>query len=264
MNRLKQYLLCFVFVFVINSSSVTSNHVTSITCSTVCAPVCDGVVSEKISSVKEVLSVSDTRSKKGPTAVKLEQLHLADSIEEEKTWRDEIIEFATSLDGMGSYSWSSKPGNQLYQMIKTHKENETPIDEELLSLDCSGFVQLMYWIQTGCYDERLSSTYLINEGCTQIHEEELLPGDLGMVFADGSYYILGEDIKCYERSSVDRWLAEDETHTEEDVIQYTNHVGIYVGANEDGTKLWVHCNSKTDGIVVDTFDQFTCYYRVME
>ena len=193
--------------------------------------------------------------------------------EEQSSWRDELVAKACALDGCGTYHWNNKPDEQLYQAMMDYfeegietngAEKEDVADLPELSLDCSGFVQLMYWIQTGEYKGELSSTYLIHEGCTPITKEELQPGDLGMIYDDGSYYILGDETKCYEWSSVENWLAEDDSRTKEDVIQYANHVGIYVGTTEDGTLLWAHCNSKTNGVVVDDFGSFAYYYRVQE
>ena len=183
---------------------------------------------------------------------------------EETDWRESFIEMVKKLDGMGTYHFGSKASVSDKEAVSSYINGSMETEDLTLQLDCSGFVQLMYWVWTGECDPDLSSTYLIQAGCTRIDETELKPGDLGMLFADGSYSMTPDGQKLYEPASVEQWISEGEGRSKKDLTRHTNHVGIYLGTDSDGNKLWIHCNAKSNGISIDVMDQFTCFYRVME
>ena len=82
-------------------------------------------------------------------------------------------------------------------------------------LDCSGFVDWAYWTALGY---RIgSSTRQIYANSNEISEEELLPGDLGFLCTPSDPSV--------------------------------NHVGLYVGKNKNGKKMWLHCSS-TRGVCI--------------
>lgn len=85
-----------------------------------------------------------------------------------------------------------------------------------------------------------------------------------MIFADGTFYETLDGHKFYEYESVKQWVAEDESRCFDDVISHINHVGIYMGMDENGNMLWAHCNAKSGYITINNFERFSCYYRVLE
>lgn len=94
-------------------------------------------------------------------------------------------------------------------------------------LDCSGFVQWIIWRVT---DVKLgASTATITEGMQTISATELQPGDLGLMAVPGTA---------------------------------SNHVGIFVGYNEQGQALWCHENSSAGNVSVNNTTCFRYYYRL--
>lgn len=86
-------------------------------------------------------------------------------------------------------------------------------------LDCSGFVDWAYWTALGY---RIgSSTREQFANSNEITEDELLPGDLGFL--------------C---------LPTDPA---------VNHVGLYVGKDKLGRKMWLHCSS-SKGVTIGSCD----------
>lgn len=76
-------------------------------------------------------------------------------------------------------------------------------------LDCSGFVDWAYWT---ALNYRLGgSTRQQWANSNEITEDELLPGDLGFLCSPNDAAV--------------------------------NHVGMYIGKNKDGKKMWLHCSS---------------------
>ena len=119
--------------------------------------------------------------------------------------RKRIIETAMLLEGKIPYDWGGKPVNPGWNE-KWNRSN---------GLDCSGYVQWVYWTALGI-DSGLESTYAISSSCKRINKNDLQPGDLGLMFKGGS----------------------TEGHT--------NHVGIYLGENK-----WIHCSSGSNTVVVE-------------
>ncbi len=131
--------------------------------------------------------------------------------------RKGILETAMSLEGKIPYEWGGKPINEGWNK-RWNKFN---------GLDCSGYVQWVYWTALGI-NTGLENTYAISNSCKQIKKSELQPGDLGLMFKGGS--------------------------TE----GRTNHVGIYLGDNN-----WIHCSSSADTVVVeDDIKYFKYFVRV--
>ncbi len=84
-------------------------------------------------------------------------------------------------------------------------------------LDCSGFVDWAYWTALGY---RIgSNTREMFANSNPITEEVLLPGYLGFL-----------------------WSPSDPA---------INHVGLYIGTNKQGKKMWLHCSS-TSGVCVSS------------
>ena len=96
-------------------------------------------------------------------------------------------------------------------------------------LDCSGFVQWAILRATG-YDIG-HGTAVQYSGSRAITEEELQVGDLGFKKPGGVQNLGGG-----------------------------NHVGIFVGYDKDGNKLWLHCTSGTQNGVNITKHSGLVYY----
>ena len=91
-------------------------------------------------------------------------------------------------------------------------------------LDCSGFVDWAYW--TALNYRIGGSTRQQWANSNEITEDELLPGDLGFLCSPSDPAV--------------------------------NHVGMYVGTNKNGKKMWLHCSS-TKGVTIGWVD--FVYYR---
>lgn len=180
---------------------------------------------------------------------------------EETGWRSNLAEMISKFDGMGHYSFGSKPDASDVENAILYLDGTLSKEDLDLQLDCSGFVELINWIWTGSYDESVASTYLIAKSCESITAEELQPGDLGLIFADGTYYDTSDGHRYYEYSSVKQWLSEDSSRTKDDVTAHVNHVGIFMGYDEDGSMIWAHCNARTNGITVNHTSMFHCFYN---
>lgn len=177
--------------------------------------------------------------------------------------RQNIINLATSCQGKIKYDWANKPTIKGYMNDWSSGKS---------GLDCSGFIQWVYWtaLNTDTPDKSLYSTYDIthNTKLIPISYEDLKPGDIGLIINDGTYYtdVLGN--KYYDKASADNFnqiyavtnnvpYVESRTHT--------NHVGIYVGKDDDGNDLWCHEKGKPESnVVVNNYDKFTVYYRVIQ
>lgn len=177
-------------------------------------------------------------------------------------WHADFINMVRKLDGMGTYCFGSKADVSDYENMTAYLNGSLDKENIELALDCSGFIQLVYWLWTGTYDESLASTYMISRNCDVIEMDELKPGDLGMIFADGTYYETPDGEIFYEYESVKWWAADDETRNIDDVTAHVNHVGIFLGCDDEGNMIWAHCNKKTGNITINNHQGFTCYYRV--
>lgn len=95
-------------------------------------------------------------------------------------------------------------------------------------LDCSHFVDWVYWTVMGNNLGNTNTTGQI-EMCHQINASELLPGDLAFLMNKNGQ---------------------------------TTHVGIYVGMNEKGERVWVHENANDNNVAVNTVSYWSGYYRL--
>ena len=135
--------------------------------------------------------------------------------------RKHLLETALSLVGRVPYFWGGKsaPGwNSEWNTPKvvTSAGSSTTGTIRPYGLDCSGFSHWTYNTALGVDITHGVSGQYANS--TSITEAELLPGDLGCLKdSDGSW----------------------------------NHVLIFAGYDEDGTKLWCHCTSGS-GVVLNT------------
>ena len=128
--------------------------------------------------------------------------------------RERILETATSLEGKIPYDWGGKPINPGWNERWNNSNG----------LDCSGYVQWVYWTALGI-DSGLESTYAISNSCKRIKKDDLQPGDLGLMFKGGS--------------------------TEGN----TNHVGIYMGDNK-----WIHCSGSANTVVIENNIKYFKYF----
>lgn len=164
--------------------------------------------------------------------------------------RAKIVNMAIASQGRIKYEWGGKPMSGEWQQSW---------DEKTKGLDCSGFVSFVYWNVTGEHNEGLDSTYAIAHELTKINEDELQPGDIGMLNSRGTYYSVGSaEFSFYEQA-----VAYKESIGSSDKIRtHVGHTGIYVGKDTNGNKLWCHCKGGTTRtVVVDNFN-FKHYYRV--
>ena len=170
--------------------------------------------------------------------------------------RKQMVENAISLIGKIPYSWGEKPAGPGWN----EKWNNGQI-----GLDCSGFIQWDYWTTFGDYKEDLGSTLAITHTYTEISEDDLLPGDIGTIITDGSYYLDQFGNKYYSEANAENGsLAAGGDGSYKTV---TNHVGIYIGKDENGNMLWCHCKGNPENTVVVTseteFNKFTHFYRIV-
>lgn len=135
--------------------------------------------------------------------------------------RKHLLETALSLVGRVPYFWGGKsaPGwNSEWNTPKvvTSAGSSTTGTIRPYGLDCSGFSHWTYNTALGVDITHGVSGQYANS--TPITEAELQPGDLGCLKdSDGSW----------------------------------NHVLIFAGYDEDGTKMWCHCTSGS-GVVLNT------------
>ena len=200
--------------------------------------------------------------------------------------RKNFVTNALSLEGKITYQWNGKP------MSKGWNENWNNIN----GLDCSGFVAWAYWTTFDEKNDAYMSTCSITHSLEQIDHAELLPGDLGTIIDDGTYYLDANNKKFYNKADaensnkkiadsirkkkIERAVLNEKKEnpkldvkkttqkysktikvTPQKVKTYANHVGIYVGKDEDGNELWVHCNNKDKTVSVNE-GCFKYYYRL--
>ncbi len=142
--------------------------------------------------------------------------------------RTAICSDAMSFVGQIPYYWGGKASAKEYA-ANGFNATITPDykGRNKKGLDCSGFVQWIVWRVT---DVKIgASTSTITEGMQQISVTELQPGDLGLMAVPGSA---------------------------------SNHVGIFVGYNEQGQALWCHENSSAGNVSVNNATCFRYYYRI--
>lgn len=173
--------------------------------------------------------------------------------------RKNMVTAAVSLVGKISYSWGEKPDQAGWDEKWNNGQS---------GLDCSGFVQWVYWTASGDEGprENLGSTLMITHSFSEISKEELLPGDIGTMITDGSYYVDQFDTKYY--SEADAAAGSIAAGGDGSYKSITNHVGIYIGKDAAGNMLWCHCMGSPSNTVVVTseaeFGKFIHYYRITD
>lgn len=143
--------------------------------------------------------------------------------------RSQALAVGLSVVGKIGYFWGGKYSgtgwNPEWGTLKkvTAAGDHTTGTYQPYGLDCSGFVDWAY--RTAGVTDKLQAggTWHQYNATTPISASQLQPGDLGFMLSGGR----------------------------------TTHVGIYVGKDSSGRRLWVHCQGGT-GVVVGTcnFTQF--------
>lgn len=167
--------------------------------------------------------------------------------------RKNLVLTAMSLEGKITYEWGAKAKNAGWNTRWDTKGN---------GLDCSGFIEWVYWTVTGSPNEQLRSTLMITYSQEEITHNELQPGDLGTKLDGGTYYLDYQGNKYYSKGKALK-ANEKAGYTEEDITTVYNHVGIYVGKDIYGNDLWCHCaGGEIRTVTIGTFEEFTHYYRM--
>ncbi|WP_026659372.1 C40 family peptidase [Butyrivibrio sp. AC2005] len=149
--------------------------------------------------------------------------------------REAFVNYAISYVGQISYYWGGKPdvsgwdGNGFGTVVDADYKGRSK-----KGLDCSGFVSWVYWSVTGIKPPGMSTNNLTKGlHLSQISYSQIKPGDIGFISAPGAK---------------------------------SNHVGIFVGIDEDsGRGKWVHCSGvPRNTVVLDTTNMFSVYYRMFD
>lgn len=164
-----------------------------------------------------------------------------------------IVETGMSLLGKIPYQWGGKASNGGWNKRW---------DKEGNGMDCSGFVEWVYWTITGHSNEGLRSTITIASRQKQISRDELRIGDLGMKYPTGTRYADYSGKIFYSEKSAK--ASNKAAGMPEEEIEYLyNHVGIYVGKDMNGNDLWVHCKGEPiSTVTVGVYEDFTYYYAM--
>lgn len=147
--------------------------------------------------------------------------------------RSQVLAVGLSVVGKIGYFWGGKyHGTGWNPEWGTMKKVTSPGDHttgtyQPYGLDCSGFVDWAY--RTAGVTDKLQAggTWHQYNTTTPISASQLKPGDLGFMLSGGR----------------------------------TTHVGMFVGFDSSGRRLWVHCQGGT-GVVVGTCS-FTQFRRVV-
>lgn len=148
--------------------------------------------------------------------------------------RETVVQTAKSLEGKVGYFWGGKSAagwnsNWGKSTLVTAEGSSTSGTYQPYGLDCSGFVDWVY--KTAGVGNMLAAggtTYQWNQSYS-ISEGELLPGDLAFKSTPNMSGI--------------------------------NHVGIFIGRDENGKKQYIHCASGK-GVVIDNYSGFKFFRRV--
>lgn len=167
--------------------------------------------------------------------------------------RRALVEVAASLLGKIPYEWGGKPHNAGWNTV-WNKEGE--------GLDCSGFIEWVYWTYTGTRNAELSSTIDIVHNQQAIGYNELKIGDLGV---ESRSYVRYADYSGKVQSSYDAAVKANQAVGlgEEEVQKFSNHVGIYIGKDCAGRDLWIHCAGGTiSTVAITNCSDFAYFYRM--
>ena len=167
--------------------------------------------------------------------------------------RRALVEVAASLLGKIPYEWGGKPHTAGWNTV-WNNEGE--------GLDCSGYIEWVYWTYTGTRNAELSSTIDIVHNQQAIGYHELQIGDLGV---ESRSYVRYADYSGKVQSSYDAAVKANQAVGlgEEEVQKFSNHVGIYIGKDCAGRDLWIHCAGGSIGTVTITnCSDFAYFYRM--
>lgn len=157
-------------------------------------------------------------------------------------WRGRIVDLINTTVGNIGYVWGNKPicGNE----------------DAHLGLDCSGYVEYIFKGLNINYSGCLESTCTITESTDEIRYEELQIGDLGLLRPYGSYYLNDDGQTNYTGDFNGDGIIDDTAKL------IANHVGIYIGKDENGNDLWAHCSGRAGTVVINNFSSFKYFCRV--
>ncbi len=149
--------------------------------------------------------------------------------------RNEVASYALSMVGQIPYYWGGKPtsgdyeDNDFFSYVPPDTKGRTA-----KGLDCSGFVKFVYWHVLG-YPLNANNTGDFTGGqFKKVYDSELKPGDVGLL-REG-----------YSTGSGN-----------------ANHIGIFVGRDESGNAIFVHCTGAPRNIVVCGMQNFKVFYRII-
>ena len=143
--------------------------------------------------------------------------------------RKDIVLQAIDAVGKIPYYWggtANSPGYEANNFGTITTPDEKGRNKK--GLDCSHFVDWVYWTVMGNNLGNTNTTGQIKM-CRQINASELLPGDLAFLMNKNGQ---------------------------------TTHVGIYVGMNDKGERVWVHENANDNNVAVNTVSYWSGYYRL--
>lgn len=153
--------------------------------------------------------------------------------------RQALIDTALGQVGAVRYYWGGKPVNAGMPLTVSLNGAGTAAagascaadrkGRAVAGLDCSGFVGWAYWTAFGVKPGMSTGTFTDSLGLEEIGFGQLMPGDIGLQAVPGAA---------------------------------SNHIGIFLGMDENGKALWVHC-SGNGGVVVNNTNCFRLYYRLM-
>ena len=142
--------------------------------------------------------------------------------------RLQLIKTALGLTGAIPYQWGGHARKQGWD----EEWWQSSIDG-YKGLDCAGFCGWAQWTALGIESSHTWTTGDFSTQLTSIPKNELMPGDFGVIRIGGS------------KSQND-----------------ANHIGIFVGYNENKEMIWVHCNGTKNTVSVDeNYNTFKLYLR---
>lgn len=152
--------------------------------------------------------------------------------------RSQLVNFALDKVGAIKYWWGGKPSGKGWDSKwgTTAPANDAYYASNLAKgrkvygLDCSGFVGWCYWNVFDVQPGLSTANFTTLLGLSQISFSDMRPGDIGLENRPGSK---------------------------------TNHIGIFVGYDENGKAMWVHCNGSTGDVAVNNTNCFRLYYQLI-
>lgn len=225
-------VLSIVGVLNVNIKTVSAAEINTTPAATIAeTPVPTAGVTKAVSEIDFSEPVAETEPAPVPVPV-VEPTYSINGYDNLSQTRYCIINTAMGMSGQFTYNLGSKPD---------YKNNWKTGE----SLDCSGFVEYVFWLVTGQdigEGTWMQSTENVEGGRAQyISHEELKPGDLAFLM-DGRDTIYTDE--------------NGEKHTR------TNHVGIYCGKDAEGNDLWCHCNAKDNTVAVNSVSYWIKYMRI--